>query len=88
MTFSYDRKLRTLFMFTYVSRYGSKITDRKCCFDPKNLCDMLCSKFKIKIIPKETAKGRIFHAAYFCAKFEPPAELGIFKIHPLDEEEG
>lgn len=75
-------------LFNYVSRNGSKITWRKCCFDPKNLCDMLCSNFKIKIIPEATMvfKHDIFHAAYFCTKFEPPVELEIIKIRPLDEE--
>jgi len=87
MTVSDDRKLHTLFMFTYVTKRGSKITWRKCCFDPKNLCDMTCPSFKLKIIPQVTLNGRVYHAVCFCAKFEPPVELEEFKIHPLNEEE-
>ena len=80
-----DRK--RYMMFEYVSRYGPKITYRKCCFDPDSLCDMLCFDFKIKIISQETSRGQVFHAECFCAKFEPPAELETLKIHPLDKEE-
>ncbi len=80
-------KIKMSWMHSYVVRHGTKITHRKCCFDPENCCDMLCTHFKVATVTHIASKGYVFHVGCFCHKFDPPHEMEELKIYPLDKEE-